>query len=201
MAVHSLSLSLDPVTSITMSPVYGEEAVSGLYIDNETGQLYYFDAATGTWYTYAAGLLYPLGLPSWTNSPSPKINVTAGDTIRLNLRFAYRGPERLQAYTIYAAVINNVEASVIQEWSGYTASKYINVPESVEWITCTETLDIQIPTGDPFWGHSGEDGALYFKISRGLNMWFSPGYLNAIHVVALAGEFQQLEITSVTKVS
>jgi len=151
---------------------------------------------------YPSGLYVPLSLPSWENSPSPKVEVTAGDTLRLRVSFKYRGPAQSGVFSLYAAVMSNRETSVVDEWSGYNSGyKSIDAPYAVDWVTRTETLDIPIPTGTPLWEHGGEDGAVYFKVHKDiLTEWFSPGYLNALHVVSAVGEFGELKITGIEKV-
>ena len=59
---------------------------TGYYIDDVTGQQYYYDAPNDQWYYSAAGIIYPLAI-SWKPSPSPKINLGAGDTLRFLLSF------------------------------------------------------------------------------------------------------------------
>lgn len=202
--IKTLDLDLGQIDASSMVDP-PEVFATGWYVDQTTGQYCYYDALTGQWYVYSAGLLFPLavsplGLPSWQNSPSPKVDLIAGDTLRINMSFRYTGPRRDDYFVLYAAVIPNIQTTVIQEWEGYTKDKYISVPESITGITRTDSLDILIPAQVAPWKHDGEDGAVYFKIYRALSIWLSPGYLNAIHIIPAVGEFGELKITSVAKV-
>ncbi|GAI62968.1 unnamed protein product, partial [marine sediment metagenome] len=83
------------------------------------------------------------------------------------------------------------------EWTGFAESKGIYPPESLEtWKTIPDSIDV--PMGKAgFTTHSGETGAIYFKIEA---KWLSPAYLNAISVISPAGEFDELKIVSIAKV-
>ena len=144
---------------------------------------------------YPAGFYIPLSLPGWENSPSPKVEVDPGDTLRLRVSYKYKGPKATGVYSLYAAAMKNQQVSVVDEWSGFNITKSIDVDAYTDWHTYTETLDMLIPDS-----HRGEDGAVYFKVHKDiLTEWFSPGYLNALHVSSAVGEFGELKITSIIK--
>jgi hypothetical protein len=148
------------------------------------------------WYDgvfYPTGFFVPAGLPTDTvPAPWSKLEVNFGDTVRFNLSYKYRGPGG-KSFTLYAAVGSNYGGG--GEWSGFAESKGIYPPESTDWRTITDSIDLVMgQAGYPT--HSGEDGAVYFKIEN----FKSPAYLNAIHVLEAAGEFQNLTISSLSKV-
>lgn len=167
---------------------------SGWYTDPTTGQYYYYDAQSGQMYVYSAGLLYPLALPTNTvPAPWARLDVTFGSTVRFSLTYKYRGPGG-KGFTLYAAVGNNSAGG--GEWSGFANSKGIYPPESADWRTITDSIDVVMgQAGYPT--HSGEIGAVYFKIES----YKSPAYLNALYVVTAAGEFGVLAISKIEKVS
>lgn len=76
----TLELDLGQINAMVIGDSPNPVVATGWYVDPDTGQYYYYDAPTSQWYVYSAGLLYPLGLPSWQNSPSPKVDLQAGGT-------------------------------------------------------------------------------------------------------------------------
>jgi len=180
----------------------GQVLTSGYYTEQTTGQLYYYDAESDQWYYYAAGLLYPLAI-SWKPSPSPKIDLAAGDTLRFNLTFKYKGPAVTRKF--YAAVGDNKTSGSFGEWSGYTTTKNISIPaKTTPTLITGQYIDIVVPTGEPLWGHHGEDGAAYCKIMDGFTLTegvnCTPQYYNVCHIVPAAGEFTEFGITKFEKV-
>ena len=165
---------------------------SGWYTD-PAGQRYYYDAPSGRMYVYSAGLLYPLTLPDDTvPAPWSRLDVTFASTVRFNLTYKYRGPGS-KSFTLYAAVGNNSAGG--GEWSGYAKSKGISPAESADWTTITDSIDVVMGQAG-FPTHSGETGAVYFKIES----YKSPAYLDALYVVTAVGEFDTLAITNLVKV-
>ena len=156
------------------------------------------------WY---GGLFYPQGFyqtqaVSWQPSPSPKVELNPGDTLRLNLTFRYRGPAQTRRF--YATLGNNSKSGSFDEWSGYNATKDIDLPAKTTLTTITgKYIDIPIPTSTTWWEHSGEDGAVYCKILNGLFYTegenITPYYYDAVHVIAAEGEFANFAISSIVK--
>jgi len=153
------------------------------------------------------GLYYPQGfyMPaavSWQPSPSPKIELNPGDILRINLAFRYKGPA--QTRNFYASLGNNSKSGWFSEWSGYNATKAIDLPSKTTLSTITgKYVDIPIPTSTAWWEHSGEDGAVYVKILDGLFYTegenITPYYYDAVHIIAAAGEFANFAIASIQK--
>lgn len=207
MEVKALELDLGQINAMVMADSPNPVVATGWYVDPDTGQYYYYDAPTSQWYVYSAGLLYPLGLPSWQNSPSPKVELTYGDTLKINLSFTYVGPEQKGVFSIYAAIVPSKTSAIINEWEGFHTD-YIpfDAPYSLVGTKVSKTINFKMPEASwldtmGFLGHGGEDGAIYFKVHKDfLNEWFSPGYLNAIHIIKPTGEFGELVITTIEKV-
>ena len=179
----------------------GQVVATGYYTDPATGQQYYYNANLDQWYYVAAGLLYPLAI-SWKPSPSAKIDLVAGDILKFNLTFKYMGPAVNRSF--YAAVGNNSKSGSFAEWSGYTATKSISIPaKTTPTLITGNHIEIAIPTGESFWGHSGEDGAAYCKILDGFTLVegqnCTPQYYDVCHIVPAAGEFTEFGITSFVK--
>ena len=151
---------------------------------------------------YPQGLYYPQAV-SWKPSPSPKVELNPGDTLRINLTLQYRGPA--QTRTFYAALVANRTSGWFEEWSGgYNATKDIDLPARTTLGTITgKYIDIVIPI-DPFFEHSGEDGAVYVKIMDGITFTegenITPYYYDAVHIIAAEGEFANFAIASLAKV-
>ena len=103
----------------------GVVLASGYYTEQTTGQLYYYDAVDDQWYYYAAGLLYPLAI-SWKPSPSPMIDLVAGNTLRFNLTFKYMGPAVTRKF--YVAVGINKTSGSFGEWTDFTKTEPIDIP-------------------------------------------------------------------------
>lgn len=209
--IKTLEVSLGQVGALNLldPPQMGVPVVepgvvlaSGYYTEQTTGQLYYYDAVNDQWYYYAAGLFYPLAI-TWTPSPTAKIDLVGGDTLRFNLTFKYMGPAVTRSF--YAAVGNNKTSGSFEEWSGYNATKNISIPaKTTPTLITGQYIDIVIPTGEPLWGHAGEDGAAYCKIMDGFTLVegqnCTPYYYNVCHIVEAAGEFTEFAITKFEKV-
>ena len=74
-------------------PIVGQQLVSsGWYVDQLTGQYYYYDASKNQWYVYAAGILTPLEVPKL---PAPKVvDIAGGDTLRVKEALQRRAQAR-----------------------------------------------------------------------------------------------------------
>lgn len=210
--IKTLEVSLGQVGALNLldPPAIGVPVVepgvvlaSGYYTEQTTGQLYYYDAVNDQWYYYAAGLLYPLEI-SWKPSPTAKIDLTAGDKLRFNLTFKYKGPAVSRSF--YAAIGNSKTSGSFEEWSGYNATKSIAIPayETPTLIT-GKYIDIVIPSGTPLWEHGGEDGGAYCKITDGFTLIegenCTPYYYNVCHIIPAEGEFTEFAITKFEKVT
>lgn len=177
----------------------GQVLATGYYTEETTGQLYYYDATGDQWYyVSAAGLLYPLAL-SWKPSPSPKIELVAGETLRFSLSFKYIGPLAVDK-TFYAAIGTNKTSGIFDEWSGFTATKTWRIPASDAPVLHTGYyVDLIIPSG-----HGGEDGGAYCKILNGFTLIegqnCTPLYHDVCHIIAPEGEFTEFRITDFAKV-
>jgi len=153
------------------------------------------------------GLYYPQGfyLPqavSWRPSPSAKVELNPGDTLRINLTFQYSGPAQVRNF--YASLGNNSKSGSFSEWSGYNATRAIDLPaRSTLGLVTGKYIDIPIPTSTAWWEHSGEDGAVYVKLLNGLfyteGQNITPYYYDAVHIISSSGEFANFAISSVQK--
>ena len=175
---------------------------SGYYTDPGSDIQYYYDAGNDQWYHVQSGYLYPLAI-SWQPSPSAKVDLISGDSLRFRLTTRYMGPPVTR--TFYAALGNNKTSGSFEEWSGYTASKEISFPGCDSPTLFTDRyIDIIIPAGEPLWGHHGEDGAAYCKVMNGITLTegknCTPYYYNVCHIVAVEGEFTEFGIASFEKV-
>lgn len=200
--VGELSL-LDPPTIGVPVVEPGQVLATGYYTEQTTGQLYYYDADKDQWYyVTAAGYIYPLAI-SWKPSPTVKIDLVAGDKLRFNLTFKYMGPAVTRKF--YAAIGDNKTSGGFGEWSGYNVTKSISIPaKTTPTLITGQYIDIVVPTGEPFWGHHGEDGAAYCKIMDGFTLTegenCTPYYYDVCHIVPAAGEFTEFAITKFEKV-
>lgn len=178
----------------------GQVMTTGYYTDTVTGQQYYYNATLDQWYYSAAGLLYPLGI-SWRPSPSPKIELAAGDILRFLLSFYYMGPLPV-TQTFYAAIGVNKTSGTFDEWSGFSARKSWVVPVSdTPSLHSNYYVDVVIPSTWP--RHEGEDGAAYCKkdqliIEEGKDS--TPYYYNVCYIIPAEGEFSDMKITKFEKI-
>ena len=207
--MKTLEISFGQVGSLLAPTTVGVPVVepgvvlaSGYYKEQTSGQLYYYDADKDQWYYCAAGLLYPLAI-SWRPSPSARMDLVAGDKLRFNLTFKYVGPAVTRSF--YAAIGNNSKSGSFGEWSGYAATKSIAIPaKATPTLITGNYIDINIPTGEPLWGHQGEDGGAYCKILDGFTLVegvnCTPYYYDVCHIVPAAGEFSEFGISSFVKV-
>ena len=185
---------LDPPGVPVIAP--GQVLASGYYTEQSTNQLYYYDAINDQWYYYSAGLLYPLSI-TWKPSPSAKIDLFIGDTLRFNLTFKYYGPAVTKSF--YAVVGSNSKSGSFNEWGGYAVTKSINIPvQTTPTLITGNYIDIVIPNL-----HQGEDGAAYCKILNGLTLTegvnVTPYYYDVCHIIPAAGEFTEFSITKFEK--
>lgn len=204
MTVKTLDITMGQ--SVADPPAIGVPVVepgvvlaSGYYTEETSGQAYYYDAEGDQWYyVSAAGLLYPLAI-SWTPSPSAKIDLAEGDTLRFNLDLYYVGPTPVDK-TFYAAVGDNKTSGSFDEWSGFNATKIWTIPASDTPMHHTSYyVDLLIPSG-----HSGEDGAAYCKILDGWTLTegenCTPHYYDVCHIIPAEGEFSDFAISKFEKV-
>ncbi len=202
--VGAVSL-LDPPTIGVPVIEPGVVLASGYYIEQTSGQLYYYDAVNDQWYYYAAGYIYPLSI-SWIASPSAKIDLVAGDTLRFNLSFKYMGPQVTR--TFYAAVGDDHDPGYtgsFAEWTDWNAEKDITIPEhETPTLITGKYVDLVVPSGSAFWDHEGEDGAAYCKIMNGFTLTegenCTPYYCHVCHSVPAVGEVTEFGITKFEKV-
>ena len=156
---------------------------------------------------FYGGLYYPLGMyfpqaVTWKPSPSPKVELNPGDSLRLNLQLSYRGPA--QTRNFYAALGNNSKSGSFDEWSGYNATKAISLPAKTVLTALTGLyIDIYIPETTVWSEHSGENGAVYVKIMDGITYTegqnITPYYYDAVYVIPITGEFANFAIASIAK--
>lgn len=209
--IRTLEVSLGQVGALNLldPPAIGVPVVepgvvlaSGYYTEETTQQLYYYDADADQWYYYAAGLLYPLAI-SWKPSPSPKIDLVAGDKLRFNLTFKYMGPAVTRKF--YAAVGINKTSGTFGEWTDFTVTKSISIPaKTTPTLITGQYIDLLIPAGEAIWDHHGEDGAAYCKILDGFTLIegenCTPQYYDVCHIIPAVGEITDFGITKFEKV-
>jgi len=194
---HIGAAQLDPPAIAIPTILPGQVLASGYYTDPSTGQVYYYNATLDKWYYLAAGYLYPLET-SWQPSPTARINLAKGDTLRFRLSFYFSGPLPI-TQTFYATIGDNKTSGSFDEWSGFNAKKSWTIPASDTPLLHTEYyVDVVIPSG-----HEGEDGAAYCKkdqlfVTEGVDT--TPYYYNVCHIIPAVGEFSQLKITKFEKV-
>ena len=176
----------------------GVVLATGYYTEQLTNQSYYYSAEDDQWYYSAAGLLYPLEI-GWSPSPTAKIDLAIGDTLRFLLSFKFSGPLPIDT-TFYAAIGSNKTSGIFDEWSGFNATKTWRVPSSDTPVLHSNFyVDLVIPSG-----HAGEDGAAYCKIMNGFTLTegknCTPYYYDVCHIVPAEGEFTNFSITKFEKV-
>lgn len=176
----------------------GVVLASGYYTEQTTGQIYYYDAESDQWYYYAAGYLYPLAI-SWKPSPSPKIDLVTGDTLRFNLTFKYTGPAVTRKF--YAAIGTSETSGSFDEWGGsWATTKNIAIPaKATPTLITGQYIDIIIPSGQ-----GGKTGGAYCKIMNGFTLTegvnCTPYYYNVCYIVPPEGEFSEFGITKFEKI-
>ena len=205
--IKTLNVSLGQIGAAQVNPL--EIAIpdvapgvyaTGYYTDEATGIQYYYNANLDQWYYSAAGLYYPLGI-SWKPSPSPKIDLAAGDTLRFLLSFKFSGPLPV-TQSFYAAIGTNETSGSFDEWSNFNAQKEWTIPASDTPVLHSNFyVDIVIP--DTFPRHEGQDGAAYCKkdqllIEEGKDS--TPYYYDVCHIVPAEGEFTLMTISKFEKV-
>lgn len=205
--IKTLDVSLGGVGALSQSnpvgvPVVeaGQVFASGYYTDDITGQVYYYSAPDDEWYYVSAGLLYPLAI-SWKPSPSPRIELTIGDTLRFVMKFYFVGPLPI-TQTFRAAIGDNDKSGGFAEWSGFNAKKSWVVPASATPVLHSNYyVDLVIP--DTFPRHEGEVGAAYCKkdqliVEEGKDV--TPYYYDVCYIIPAEGEFTSFSITKFEKV-
>lgn len=183
----------------------GVVLASGYYTEQTTGQLYYYDAVNDQWYYYAAGYIYPLSI-SWVASPSPKIDLVAGDKLRFNLTFKYMGPQVTRKFR--AAVGDDHSPGYtgsFAEWTDWNITKSITIPaKATPTLITGQYIELIVPSGSAFWDHEGDDGAAYCKIMDGFTLVqgvnCTPHYCHVCHSVPAVGEVTDFAVTSFVKV-
>lgn len=129
------------------------------------------------------GYMYALGTP---------IEVRNGDTVRITVSYSYRGPAK--TLTLYGAIGHKM----IWFDEKVNGSRQVSLPDSPNWITRTDYVDVvintaQIPAG------TGYD--MYAKFMEGgSDLVISPELYDVINVLAMNAEFQNFQITNWTKV-
>lgn len=170
---------------------------TGYYTDEVTGQVYYYDASLNQWYYYAAGYIYPLER-HWYPSPSPKIDLAAGNTLRFMLDFYFMGPVPV-TQNFKAFIGDNEPNGGFGEWDNFWGEKEWVIPASDTPVHHTNYyVDLVIPSG-----HEGEDGAAYCKkdqllVEEGKDT--TPYYYDVCHIVPAEGEFTEMKISKFEKV-
>lgn len=193
----ALDLTADLRIGVPVIPA-GTVLTTGYYIDPSTGVRYYYNARQDQWYIVSGLSLIPLAI-SWKPSPSAKIDIAAGETLRFNLSFYYIGPAVTR--TFYVALGANKTLGIFDEWSGGAAQSNISIPNcAVKTLITGKYVDIVISGA---WGHTGETAAAYCKILNGITLTegvnCTPYYYNVCYVLAAKGEVTQFAIASFTK--
>lgn len=202
--IKTLNVALGQIGAAQQNPlgiaipdITQEIYATGYYIDPLTGTEYYYDSINDQWYYYAAGYIYALGI-SWKPSPSPMINLGAGDTLRFLMSFKFAGP--VPVTQVFKAFIgNNTKEGGFGEWDNFWATKeWVISSSDVPLLHDKFYVDLIIPSG-----HEGEDGAAYLKkdqffIEEGKDS--TPYYYDVCHIVPAEGEFTEMKITKFEKV-
>lgn len=184
---------------------------TGYYTDTTTGIRYYYNAATNVWYKVVGSWLVPVepssiqGLAvaaqvTWLPSPSPKLSLAVGDTLRLNFSFKYIG-DRVEDKEFFAEIGTK---SLISSFNGITggyARKIIDIPFCSTVQTLPYYIDIIIPEaaeGLTISTYVKWDQALYTEGESG-----TPCYLDIADVASTSGTgtFSEFKINSVQKAS
>lgn len=196
MTISGLSLSLGglPVSSIGVPGVV--PASTGYCTDVSTGYKYYYSASEDRWYLVYGGNLYPLEIP-WAPSPSAKMNLVAGDTLKMSCSFKYIGPAT--TVDVYGAIGQNKFSGTFNEY-WHDVDQW-SIPANLTSAPVTRTAYVTVPVGS---GRGGEDLAAYFKILNGITLIHGVNctsyYYNVAHIIEPAGEITNLEITGFEKV-
>ena len=133
------------------------------------------------------------GYPGYYLYPQQTVlEVRDGDTVRMTVGYSYRGPAK--TLTLYGAI--GVMAVYFDE--KVNGSRQISLPESADWITRSDYVDIVINTAQISPG-SGYD--IYAKMMEGgSDLVISPTIYDVITVLSVEPEFQNFQITDWTKV-
>jgi len=120
------------------------------------------------------------------------IEVRNGDTVRITVGYSYRGPAK--TLTLYGAI--GVQAVWFDE--KVKNSRQISLPDSPNWTTRSDYVDVVIDTTKISPG-SGYD--IYAKLMEGsTDLVISPTVYDGITVLSEAAEFQNFQITGWAKV-
>lgn len=169
------------------------ELTTGWYRDVITGQYYYYDAPTRRWFIYSAGALYPLAT-RWTTAPK-SVEMTPGDTLRIEVSFSYRGPAF--GGRLYGAIGQRGAFDSFDEI--LKNSKSLSLPESGTFRSYSNYLDIAVTSAI-----SAGQYAIYAKITDGVSLVLGQtlsDYLeNAVRVVGVEAEFSDFSIADYRKV-
>jgi len=179
MTIRTLQLDLGTLDP----PAY----TTGWYRDPDTGQYYYYNASTKTWYIYAAGILTVLEVPK---EPAPKtVDIAAGDTLRIQYSYKYSGPAiTVTEYVSIGYTVLGVYDEIVYK------SKSRSLPESAAPATYDGSLDVVMPTpAETKWN---DIQAKVFNGGKELGLV----YLDALNVVTPEPEFTEFSIVDYAKV-
>ena len=200
----ALDLTAESGIGVPIIPA-GTTLASGYYTDPNTGIKYYYNAGYDQWYVVSGLSLIPLAI-SWQPSPSAKVDLLPGDTLRINLIFTYIGPAQTREF--YAAIGDNKTSGSFGEWfGGFHSVKSIAIPlRSTLSVITGNYINITIPIDPPFgyvWPSGGYDGAVYVKMVNGITLTegvnCTPYYYNVVRVVTQAGEITNFALASFVK--
>jgi hypothetical protein len=120
------------------------------------------------------------------------IEVRNGETVRITVGYSYRGPAK--TLTLYGAI--GIQAVWFDE--KVKNSRQISLPDSLNWTTRSDYVDVVIDTTKISPG-SGYD--IYAKLMEGsTDLVISPTVYDGITVLSETAEFQNFQITGWAKV-
>jgi hypothetical protein len=181
MAIKTLQLSLRPQASAT-------DYTTGWYLDPATGQYYYYDAAANKWYIYTAGYLYPLSVPKQT---APKVvNISAGDTLRIQYSYKYTGPAI--TVTEWASLGHTTLGLIYTEAVENSKSRSLPVCEVAT--TFSGSIDLVMPTPAEIKWNDIECKVMWAGGELGVN------YQNALNVVGVEAEISEFSIVDYQRI-
>jgi len=109
------------------------------------GQWLYYDATIGQWYTYAAGVLYPLTIYEMYPT-KPVMAIAPGDKLKITLSYTYTGPVSVgveEYFSIGAKVAAMYWPKIVR-----THSRNLPVTSEPTEFTWAETLTIPTDVKD-----------------------------------------------------
>ena len=162
------------------------EYTTGWYRDTVTGQYYYYDDPTKTWYIYSAGLLHPLAVPKET---APKVvDIMPGDTLRIEYSYKYAGPAI--SVTEYATIGYTITFVYNEK---VVKSKGRSLPQSTTPQVYSGFLDLVLPADA---GTNWNDiEAKVFNGDKKLGI----NYQNALNVIGIEVDFSEFSIVDYYK--